>query len=753
MIKKKYFILILLFISVHSFAQQFLGFGADAWSGVTAVSFNPAVSDNRNKVDFNIFSMDIGAMTDAKNIQAPLLFQNFKEPRQFFDPSFTTNRGLAFPSSSSVGTSEPLQVIKQTHAQGPGSFIASFGHNKNEIGFSYNYHNVQNYSNIPQSLAQIMTEYLNQSRPIATSVNASSGKITSMAWAEAGITYSRVAVDNGKHLLKAGITLKYLQGLGTSYLNIKQLAYTDSNSNQGMQTRIRGDVDYGSTTKTSSPGFGFDLGVIYEWRPDIEKDKYEMDGERGIVPRDMELHKLAFGASLMDVGAIKYTKMDNYGTYNGIDYNPTDKFRDSTFNTTYNLGTVQPLVDSALVHRQSYSSKGDVMKVSLPTHINLFMDWQIVKGLHLNLSGLLNLNKSDSKLQVHYPGYSTLAISYNRPWIGLSIPFTYIPAVKQSGVGLVLRLGELFVGTRNIMGFFGSGANGDNCSVFVGLKVAIPYHRPKDSDGDYISNAIDKCPHLAGVHSANGCPDADGDGLQDKEDSCKTLAGPQFLHGCPDADNDSIPDKADECPNERGLKVFKGCPDSDRDSVPDRFDRCPDKKGLVGMKGCPDNDKDGVASPDDDDDEVAGPVENRGVPWPDRDGDGVLDKDDQCPDVKGTLANGCPDLTAAAILSKTLLGRVLFDDGKSELKLADKADIVRILKSLNKDENNYSSIRIEAFAEEGEPEVEGLAEMRAKSLRNFLIENKYPEEKITMDYSTVPKSSNNNKVAKIFSTY
>jgi hypothetical protein len=38
--------------------------------------------------------------------------------------------------------------------------------------------------------------------------------------------------------------------------------------------------------------------------------------------------------------------------------------------------------------------------------------------------------------------------------------------------------------------------------------------------------------------------------------------------------------------------------------------------------------------------------ENAGCPWPDTDGDGVLDKDDKCPEVKGTVANKCPESEA-----------------------------------------------------------------------------------------------------------
>jgi len=57
--------------------------------------------------------------------------------------------------------------------------------------------------------------------------------------------------------------------------------------------------------------------------------------------------------------------------------------------------------------------------------------------------------------------------------------------------------------------------------------------RVKDSDGDGIPDANDKCPEQAGPFSTNGCPDADGDGVPDHLDKCPNEAGPMYNEGCP----------------------------------------------------------------------------------------------------------------------------------------------------------------------------------------------------------------------------
>src|SRR5207247_153809 len=100
----------------------------------------------------------------------------------------------------------------------------------------------------------------------------------------------------------------------------------------------------------------------------------------------------------------------------------------------------------------------------------------------------------------------------------------------------------------------------------------------RDSDGDGIPNAKDKCPLVPedkdGFQDDDGCPDPDNDGddVPDGEDKCpndpEAVDGFQDDDGCPDPDNDhdGIPDVKDKCPNEpetvNGIKDDDGCPDT-----------------------------------------------------------------------------------------------------------------------------------------------------------------------------------------------
>ena len=58
----------------------------------------------------------------------------------------------------------------------------------------------------------------------------------------------------------------------------------------------------------TKPALGLDLGLVYEWRPDFQNFKYKPDGKNNLWRKDANKYKLKFGASLMDVGKIKFNK-------------------------------------------------------------------------------------------------------------------------------------------------------------------------------------------------------------------------------------------------------------------------------------------------------------------------------------------------------------------------------------------------------------------------------------------------------------
>lgn len=116
---------------------------------------------------------------------------------------------------------------------------------------------------------------------------------------------------------------------------------------------------------------------------------------------------------------------------------------------------------------------------------------------------------------------------------------------------------------------------------------------PADTDGDGITDDMDKCPTEKGLAKYEGCPipDTDKDGINDEEDKCVTVFGLAKYQGCPipDSDSDGINDEEDKCPSVAGVVRYQGCPvpDTDGDGVNDEEDKCPNLAGPRENQGCP----------------------------------------------------------------------------------------------------------------------------------------------------------------------
>lgn len=253
--------------------------------------------------------------------------------------------------------------------------------------------------------------------------------------------------------------------------------------------------------------------------------------------------------------------------------------------------------------------------------------------------------------------------------------------------------------------------------------VVYNFGKPKDTDGDGVTDANDKCPETpAGVQvDKNGCPlDSDKDGVADFQDECPEVAGTKETKGCPDADKDGIADKDDQCPEEAGTAATNGCPDRDEDGVADKDDKCPDVKGTKAMKGCPD-----------------------------ADGDGVAEFEDDCPDVAGTKANrGCPD-PVLPVISPNLekLGRIdaQFQSAEYALRKKYKDHLDQIAVELLADPAVKVTLSGYADSKGDKAFNMPLSQKRAEAVKAYLVKKGVDKERISVLFfgEDFPKAPSN----------
>ena len=684
--------LLLLLLSPMVKAQDIMGFNTGNYAGISGIDINPAsIADSRYKFDFGMGAgftftnnyLGIG----SKEIFNGNAFSGIGQG----DKSVTTysNNGMSVTETDANGnfvknklilqkdnSSADKMIYQNAYIQLP-SFMVSLS-KTTSIAFTWNIRELINVDNITPNLAEIafygndpknLKDIANQYWKIQ--LNNDKLAVNAMAWNEFGLGLGQVLINEGSNFLKAGIRVKMDWGLNSAYVYGNDLNYKweDKTHLDLLQAQLgyghSGGLNYGGangqvfdiktfTNMITHPGFVFDMGAIYEYRPgDKSVFTYNMDGETGIVRRDVNKYKWKIGASLVDVGVVPFTKQDpsNDFTANVTNLNTSDIKLDPT------IPTIQA-VDKLLKDSFAIKNTAKTYNMVLPAALSFQFDYHVYKGFYANLTTYTHpsfIYKNEEHL-LHTLDYYSVTPRWESKWFGIYMPISVI----QTGefmFGTTLRLGPLVIGTSDISPWLGKEYI-HGVDLHVGLKIPILWGKgPKDSDHDGVSDKKDKCPKEPGTWENHGCPpskkveekkvpvvlDRDHDGVPDNLDSCPDVPGLAKLHGCPDRDHDGIPDYKDKCPDDSGLAIFDGCPDKDADGVPDKDDKCPSIPGSKLHHGCPDTDGDGVFDDEDQCPKVAGPASNHGCPEVDTDHDGVPDAIDKCPDVPGPKENnGCP---------------------------------------------------------------------------------------------------------------
>jgi outer membrane protein OmpA-like peptidoglycan-associated protein len=742
-------------------AQDFLGIQSSNYAGVLGVYSNAAnIVDSRYVVDVSLLGFNTAVDNNYLAVKKETLkFKITTNPLnvQFRDSSWkkrNAGTGTIFGDNFTRKDNGKDKAGYMSSRVVLPSFMISLNQ-KNAIAFNWSFRNYINIDGISQALADLAFNDFSIPSLFDRPLRNKNLSMQQMAWMEYGLTYARVLKMEGRHFVKAGLTAKYLQGLEAVYIYVRELDY--SISTKDTFSFFNTDVSYGHSesldlvtgnglTFDPSPGFGFDIGGVYEWRPNFHEYQYDMDGKTNLWRKDKNKYKLKVALAVNDIGGIRFRKG---GLSSDFHANITD-FDIGSFSSAGDINRFDSTV------RSSFRLTPDegTFFMMLPTSVNSQVDFDAGGGLYLNLSANFGNFFKKRESRVHEFTIVSFAPRLEGKWIGLTIPISYntLAAQRKNGtsVGFALRAGPLVLGSNDIFNYLNKDIYG--ASFYAAVRVPILYTRVKDRDKDGVSNKKDLCKDVPGVWEFMGCPDRDKDHVQDKDDRCPDVAGLKEFMGCPDRDSDGIIDLEDACPDTAGLTKFKGCPDTDGDNVIDREDECPFVAGIAEFNGCPDTDKDGTPDkkdqcpelfgpkeyrgcPDKDGDkvidkedgcpELAGPVENKGCPWTDTDNDGIVDKDDQCPKVPGVPElKGCPvpkaDPVAQEVPMKAAEKKII-EKAFASLEFATGKDVI-MAKSLPA-LNDLAKLMI-AHKEDWKLKLSGHTDNQGNAEKNMILSEK-----------------------------
>jgi hypothetical protein len=449
--------------SVH--AQDYPGYRSGNYTGVNGVFFNPAnIADSRYKFDFNLFSVSTGVGND----QASFSLKNL-------DNTFDTDSAGNQIFGSNAGKSSGI-VSADFH--GP-SLMFNTGR-KMAFAITTRARVMANVTDMDGKLINKLTDDFSNDPTLPYTISSMENmRFNVNAWSEYGLSIARVISDKDKHFFKAGVTLKYIAGAANAYINLGNFSGTlnqDLIRRDGYLNNTSGRIATGfggirisdfepeQLTDKESSGFGADIGFVYEFRPDSDKFRKE----DGSWKRNMNKYKFKIGVSLLDLGRIKYEKdMQRSGAYN-IDITGSERLYFNELNNV-DIDDYKTYFNSRPQYFTPDNSNAESSyRVSLPSTLQIDVDYHLHRGWYVSLGSQLSLVNSSSNIyNNNYFNSFTLTPRYEGKGIGLYVPINY-SSLTNFNAGIALRFGPLFLGSGSII----SAALGDSkqADVFLGLR-------------------------------------------------------------------------------------------------------------------------------------------------------------------------------------------------------------------------------------------------------------------------------------------
>lgn len=435
-----------LFAFVSSVAQSYLGMESDNYSGIHGILSNPAnVADSRLQSEINLVSGDALFGTDYFSIT--------------LSNALTLSGDFDFEEDLERFPSESNNFLANADIVGP-SFMFNVG-KKSSIGVVTRVRAMLNANNLNGELFENIVDEFD----LETGFNFDMGQIntTTHAWGEIGLVYGRTLMDKEKNFLKGGVTFKYLLGGGVAQGNSTSISgnfdetqnLLTSSGNFAYNTSLDTDEDYSFDNIT--PGFGMDIGFVYEYRPDFIQFDPESEDYRGL-----NKYKFKIGFALTDMGSITYEDVEttNYNLNASID---ATAFEDNDF-------------DQVLEDNYTSTTTVEDVTIKLPSTLRINADYSFSKRFFTSINLIQSLNKEAEALANRSVNMFSITPRFESKVFSLYSPISFND-YGSVAMGVGFRLGPLMVGSSTALSNIFS-KNAKLANLYAGLKIPV-YQRSK----------------------------------------------------------------------------------------------------------------------------------------------------------------------------------------------------------------------------------------------------------------------------------
>lgn len=482
-------------------AQHWLGIASGNYAGTNALYQQPAqAADSRYKVFVNLVGVDSYMLTNYMRYSAPyslLRLMTNTVPAEYRNP----NGQIIFPYRYLPETLNGRQkrLFAGGEVRGPGLLLSLMG-GRLGLGLTSRVRMGVSARQVDEPTARFMRNGVPLEATLpGTIYDNQQGYLNANAYSELAATFGYVLREDDEQFWKIGATVKRLTGMYNIHLLIDNAAHQlvrDRRVPNMLALNIRSaEATYGYTTEgafgkanvspgwifgkeSAGGGWGLDLGLVYEYRPDARRYRYTDRGERRLDGTKNK-YQYRISVALTDIGAIRYR---NPAYVNQYDVNITNRrltrymFLGVSGMDNY-LSTInETLALSKDNRRTSFVS-------SLPMAVNVNVDYKVQENIYVNAywyQGVMPVNS----IGMYTPAVLAVTPRYESRWAELAVPISLQGNYTNLTFGLVGRLGPFFAGTDHLPGLLNIG-NPRGANMYAGAFIPLFRSGPQNPNQCY----------------------------------------------------------------------------------------------------------------------------------------------------------------------------------------------------------------------------------------------------------------------------
>ena len=295
----------------------------------------------------------------------------------------------------------------------------------------------------------LINDNINSVAGITSILSKDNQRINATTWGEVDLSLARSVYQTDKHRINAGLTFKFLfpgsyanVGLNnftgdiTDGINGLKLTNTDATLNVAYSGNFGSSFgetsDYFKSIFGGLNGFATDFGVDYQW---LNEDK---------------TYKLKVGASVRNIGSMTFSGDNNISDTYTLNIPNGDAGLDlNAFNDVQGLEDIETVLKSYPQYFSSTSTT-DEFKVKLPTVLNFYADYSIIK--RISVTAFLQQKMGDKNADDQISTQNMFTVT-PRVTFGAFEAFLPIGNNEIAGgtLGFGFRLGGFFLGSNSIL--------------------------------------------------------------------------------------------------------------------------------------------------------------------------------------------------------------------------------------------------------------------------------------------------------------